>query len=573
MATLPPYEPVSPAETSRRPLLLIIIGALVGVILIGAGSAALAFNLLSQRPNGIPQLLAADTEIYAAVTPNLADLPNIERLRRAFPEAVDYQSDAATGDGLREMLGVGVQEDITPWLGVEVAVAVSELPFDELPAIGADPAELAELPPVKMAVILASRDAARAQAFLDKQRAYREGKGEQFTTSTAGGVTIYAQQGGEPSPIAAFALVRDYVVFASDPALIAGMAERDRDGPDTLQASPDFQAVLAGMPADRMGFAYVAGKPIANILRNGSEQAAQANPAGRAQLEQAVEMTGAMHGVGFSLAVVEAGLRFDAVGSFDRAALSAESLATISGNAQPVAAERAGQVSGAAIGIMSMRIPESLGESVSQAIRSLPDGEAQLEQYQQALGLDLEEDFFAWFHGEAVLALFPGTNDAPVAGYFALAPADLGAAQRGVERIVGALDGAAGGTLGLADTQVGGASFQAVQTAQGLAGYGFVGDDLVIGFGEAAMAAAAGEGDDLAGNPAYQAGVAALPSPNTGTMFIDVAALVALVREQGDLDAAVVERLEPFRALVAAGSPGLDERGVSRMSALLVIGD
>ena len=574
MATLPPFEPVSPAASSRRPLLLIIIGVLVGVILIGVGGTALAFAMLNQRPNSIPQLLAADTQLYAAITPNLTDLPNIERLRRAFPEALDYQSDATTVDGLREALGVSVAEDISPWLGTEVAVAVSELPFDALPPIGADPAALAELPEVKIALILASRDAERAQAFLDKQRAHREGKGEQFATSSAGDVTIYAQQSDEPSPIAAFALLRDYVVFASDPALIAGMAERDREGADTLQASPDFQAVLAGMPADRIGFVYVAGEPIATILRASSEQAAQINPAGQAQIAESLAAIEALHGVGFSLAVVDAGLRFDATSAFERAALSAESLATISASGQPVAAERAGRVSDTALGVMSFRIPATLGESVSQAIGGLPDGEAQLEQYEQALGLDLQDDLLAWFHGEAVLAFFPGADDVPVTGYFALTPADRGAAERGMAKISGALGAAlGGGELGLEEQEIGGATFQAVGTPAGMAGFGFVGDDLVLGFGEAAMAAAVGEGADLAESAAYQAGLAALPSPNTGTMFVDVRAIVALAREQGGLDAAAAERLAPFRALVAAGAPGLDERGVSRMSALLVIGD
>ncbi len=573
MTTLPPSEPVSPAAPSRRPLLLIIIGALTGLILIGAGGVALAFNLLNQRPNGIPQMLAADTQVYAAITPNLTDLPNIERLRRAFPEAVDYQSDAATADSLREQLGVSVAEDISPWLGAEVALAVSGLPLDEMPAIGADPAELTELPEAQVAIILASRDGERAQAFLDKQRAHREGQGAQFVSSNAGDVTIYAEQGGERSPIAAFARVRDFVVFASDAALIAGMVERDRDGADTLQASPHFQAVLAGLPADRIGFMYVAGAPIAELLRAGREQAEQASAASVAQLDQAIEVTGAMHGIGLSVAVVEAGVRFDATTVFDRAALSAETMAAISASAQPVAAERAGRVSDTALGTLSFRIPTTLGESVGQAIRSLPDGAAQLEQYQEALGLDLQEDLFAWFHGEAVLALFPGAADAPVSGYFALTPADSGAAERGMQKIIDAASQALGGDLGLAATEIGGASFQAVETPQGTAGYGFVGDDLVIGFGENAMAAAAGEGGDLADQPAYQAGLAALPTPNTGTLFLDVRAMVEMGREMGGIDAESAERLAPFRAVVAAGAPGIDDKGVSRVSALVVIGE
>lgn len=572
MTTLPASEPAR----NNRPLLLIIIGALVGVILIGTGGAALAFNLLNQRPNSIPQLLAADTQVYAAFTPNMSDLPNIERLRRAFPEAFDYERDADTNDGLRELLGVDMAEDVAPWLGAEVAMAVSQVPMDQLPALGADPSELSELPSGQIAFILASRDNQRAAAFLDKQRAHRESQGAQFTSSKAGDVTIYAQNGGERSPIAAFALVGDHVVFASDADLIAGMVERAGSPDGSLQASPHFQAVLAALPADRLGFMYVAGAPVAELLRNSEAQASRTLPADcpcLRQFEQAIEVAEALHGVGFSMAVIESGLRFDATTVVDKAAISSETLAAVSAQAVPVAAERAGQVSDATIGAMSFRIPETLGENIIQTITSMPDGEELLTQYEEALGLDLQADLFDWFHGEAVLAFFPGEADAPVSGYFALAPSDRAAAEAGMEKIISSLEQMFGGDLGLASTEVGGASFQVLETPDGMAGYGFVGNDLVIGFGETALAASGGAGSALADNPAYKTAVAALPAPNTGTFFVDLGAIVKLGRETDNLDAEVAERLAPFKALAAAANPSIDDKGIARFSLMVLIGE
>lgn len=250
---LPPSDAFPPATApegrSRRTLLLLFGGGVVALVVIALGVGILAWQLLGRRPNSIPQLLASDTQIYAAITPNLSDLPNIDRLRQAFPEAMDYQNNASTNDQLKELMGVTFQDDIAPWIGTEMAAAVSGLPFEKMfdpsGASVAGDTSLAEQAHVLL--VLTSRDEKAARAFLDKQRQYREGQGQQFTSSEAQGATIYAQQGGDPSPIVAFGLVRGNVIFATGPELIAGIAARDPNGKDTLAASARFQQVFAAL--------------------------------------------------------------------------------------------------------------------------------------------------------------------------------------------------------------------------------------------------------------------------------------------------------------------------------------
>ncbi|ACL26379.1 hypothetical protein [Chloroflexus aggregans] len=164
--SFPPAPPVK-----RRSSLPLIIGSvIVGLLLIVIGTSALAFNLLSQRASAIPELLPAETQIYAAITPNLSDLPNIDRLRRAFPETFDYQNTDETADFLQECFGVTFAEDIAPWIGAEAAVTFYGLPIDQLggamgesanplnPLATLDPLEDVDLSNANVLLIVAARD-------------------------------------------------------------------------------------------------------------------------------------------------------------------------------------------------------------------------------------------------------------------------------------------------------------------------------------------------------------------------------------------------------------------------------
>ncbi|MBX0329599.1 DUF3352 domain-containing protein [Oscillochloris sp. ZM17-4] len=581
---LPPSDTIpsapAPERGNRRTLLLLIGGGVAALLVIAIGVGILAWQLLGSRPNSIPQLIAGDTQIYAAITPNLSDLPNIDRLRKAFPEALDYQNNADTNDQLVETMGVTFNDDIAPWIGTEMAAAVSGLPFDQLfdsSGAGLD-GEAALAEQAQVVLVLTSRDEKAAQAFLDKQRQHREGQGQQFASSEAQGATIYAQQGGDPSPIAAFGIVRGNVVFATGPDLIAAIAARDPDGKDTLAASARFQQVLASLSADRLGFVFVDGAPIARALQANSDQViGQLQGDAADQLREQLKSVDALQGIGLSLSVLADGVAFDALASFDRAGLSQATLDQISEATAPVSADRTGRVSAETLAAFSFRLPSTFGKQIRDGINSVPGADAQIASVEQETGLDLDRDLLSWLQGEATIVLLPGEeimgSTTPVSGYFALKPNDRGAAEDGMGRIVKALDELSGGQIGLHEEQLGGVAWQVVGTDQEVAaGYGFVGDDLVIGVGPSTLAAAASPAAPLSGDQAYQAGLKALPAPNGGLMFVNLPAVLGLAQDLGGLDApTVTDRLAPFKAITIAGSPGMDDKGVARGRLYLVI--
>ncbi|MBO9348022.1 MAG: DUF3352 domain-containing protein, partial [Chloroflexus sp.] len=269
--TVDPFSlpPVTPQSSRRSNLPLLIAGISVGVLLIAIGAGALLFNLLTQRASRIPELLPAETQIFAAITPNLSDLPNIDRLRRAFPETFDYQNDQTTSDLLAEQFGVSFNEDIAPWIGAEMALAVYGIPVERIvdPNVGnLDSPFGLPTPPTSVnddaisegniLLIVSIRDQRAAQAFLDKQRTFRESKGERFTSSTTNGITIYASDTPD-SAFAAFALARDMVVFANKPDGIATLIQQPAD--TSLARNTSFQATVQSLPNDRIGTIYIAG--------------------------------------------------------------------------------------------------------------------------------------------------------------------------------------------------------------------------------------------------------------------------------------------------------------------------
>ncbi len=568
--------PVPPAAPRRNLWPLLIGGALVGVLLIVIGVSALAFNLLTQRSSNIPELLPAETQIYAAITPNLSDLPNIDRLRRAFPETFDYQNSDTTTDFLRERFGVSFVDDIATWIGPEAAVAVYGLPIEQLLTINSnrdpfappatlDPLNNIDLGEANALFIVAVRDERAAQAFLDKQRAFRESKGERFRSSTTGGVTIYASENDE-TPFAAFALARRMVVFASNAASISALIEQRSDS--SLARNADFRAVQESLPGDRIGAIYVAGQTIADAVAEATKTGQLDENA--AVLSDAIAASRALRGIGLTMAVIESGIRFDVTTVFDRDRLGNDLRERINSFRPAVSPARIGDVSSKAIGAFSFAIPADWGKQLRDQLESSPDTATTLRDIERSLRLDLDRDLFQWFHGESVIAVMPATDEAfPAGGYFALRVADQAAAERGMAQIAGALEDLFG--IRLDSIAIGRTQVQGFEDSGIFIGYGFNGSDLVIAFGRSAMEAAFDPGTKLANVATYTNALKAMPSPNSGVFYLNLAAARELNEQLDNQTADVDQRLEPFRAITSSGSVGLDNRGALRGTLLLSI--
>src|SRR5947207_1012165 len=182
-----PPPPAAPARRGRG-WLYAGIGAIL-VIAIGAGFFFVLGKTLFQGQRAIPRLVGDDTQLYVSFTPNLSAIPGVQRLQAAYPQLFVDKDTASIDQQLNELLGVNFKDDVQPWIGAEMAIAVGGLK-DFAPqggALSAPPTEeLAK--DARVSIILSARDNAKAEAFLEKQRSGRGGKGQQFDKSEYKGV-------------------------------------------------------------------------------------------------------------------------------------------------------------------------------------------------------------------------------------------------------------------------------------------------------------------------------------------------------------------------------------------------
>src|SRR5262249_44366317 len=218
-------------------------------------------------------------------------------------------------------MGVKFKDDVQPWLGAEMAIAVHGL---KSPPAGGGGGPLSEssaeevAKDARVAIILASTSNDKAQAFLDKQRVNRGGKGQQFAKSDHNGVTVYEQQDAQQSPIAAFAMLQNYVVFASDTATINAMIDRRAAGKGTLSDNARFKGVLDNLPKAAVAYFYLDGASMGDLFENVLQDSLQELPDGqRQQVEDQLVNIKALQGLGLSISVDPEGLQFDTAVNFD----------------------------------------------------------------------------------------------------------------------------------------------------------------------------------------------------------------------------------------------------------------
>jgi hypothetical protein len=583
---LPP-PPAPPAKRGRG-WLYATIGAVL-VIAIGVGFAVVLSRTLFQAQRSIPKLVGEDTQLYMSLTPNLSAVQGVQRLQAAYPQLFLEQDSSGLDEQLEEAMGVTFKDDVKPWLGREIALAVSGLK-----EFKTDNGELSEssadqfAKDAKIAIILASTDNDKAQAFLDKQRAGRGEKGQEFDQTEYKGVTIYEQKDSDRNPLSAFAIVQSYVVFANDTATINAIIDRGAEGTGTLEDNARFKGVLNNLPKEAIAYTYVDGPALDTLFTSAMQETLNELPdAQRAQLEQQFSNLKALQGMGLSLSVDPEGLQFDTAANFDTAKLDAEMKAQLEEAKTPADAERLKNISNRATALVTFRIPATFKDQMLKAIKGQEDGEQMLEEMEQEIGLDLERDLLDWLVGDVSLVVLPGEKlgdvTLPATGYLAIKPKDKGAAEAGVAKIGDVLQ-QMGEDQGIAfeEQTIGGISWQVVaepESQQVFGGYGFAKDELVIAFGKGSLEAAGGTDAPITDDASFKLVTDKLPKSNSGVVYLNVTNAVELADQLGvgsedsPEEAEFRKNIKPIKAVGLAAEPGLDQNGVARARLFIYIGE
>ncbi len=580
--------PPPPAKRGRGWLYAAIGGVLV--LAIAAGFAVVLSRTLFQAQRSIPKLVGDDTQLYISLTPNLSAVKGVQRLQAAYPQLFLEQDSSSIDKQLAEAMGVTFKDDIKPWLGREMAFAVSglkEFKSDNGGPLSESSAEQFAKE-AKIAIILASTDNDKAQAFLDKQRAGRGGKGQEFDKTEYKGVTIYEQKDSDRNPLSAFALVQSYVVFASDTPTINAMIDRGADGKGTLEDNARFTGVMNNLPKEAIAYTFVDGPALDTLLSSAMQEPLNELPgAQRDQLEKQLSNLKALQGMGLSLSVDPEGLQFDTAANFDTAKLDADMKAQIDDAKTPADAERLKNISNRAMALVTFRIPATFKEQVMKAIKAQDGGEQALEEMEQQTGLNLEHDVLDWLVGDVSLVVLPGEKlgdvTLPATGYLAIKPKDKGAAEASIKKIGDVLQQMGQGQgIAFEDQTIGDVSWHVVsepESQQVFGGYGFAKDELVIAFGKGSLESAGGKDAPITDEPNFKLVTDKLAKPNAGVVYVNVTNAVELVDQLGVGNEDSPEQVEfrkdikPIKAIGLAAEPGLDPNGVARGRMFIYIGE
>ena len=225
------------------------------------GGTLFAWLLSMARGPAMSELLPADTQLYAALQPNVGGVVDRIQLRQALRDQLGISQPEMLFPELERLAVVPLGSDnLGIWLGSEVGVAVRGANAANLMA--EDPA-IALLREAELFFFFNSKSDPQAANFLEQHRTTREQRGERFTAYERGSATIYAQTTDTASPIAAFGLIEHYVVFSNSPSALLDLAEVGIAGEQPLADQPQFAELRPG----RSGLFYSDGSAAAETAR------------------------------------------------------------------------------------------------------------------------------------------------------------------------------------------------------------------------------------------------------------------------------------------------------------------
>lgn len=502
--------------------LVIALTALLS--LTGALVVAAYLAFFSAATDRAAAFAPADSVAYVNVylEPSAGQRMNLASVLGRFPgfgdaatldEKIEEVAQRVLGDA-----GVDYRADIEPWLGGQVAIAVS-----------ASPEGVAGAP----VVIAAVKDAAAAElALADLSTRF----GGAATSETYDGVTLHTSDDG-----ATYAIVDDMALLGASAAEVRAAIDTHAGGA-SLADDGAFNEAMDSLPSDHLASVYV-------------------------NIERAAALGGTAADAVSGLSVATAALLAEPngvhlVGSapFDSTAPDTEVRASFGLLTEPssltdwMTAET--QASAVVFGLADIL------SSLETSVGSTPEAGQALTQLRAlaalGLGIDLDADLLPLLDREVALGL-TGLSAAP-SGVLVLRPSDPDAAAETLERIASALEArgsqrsdeeSQGETITtLTVPQLGSVSYAA---AEGVVLLALSPDDI------AAALAAHASGRTLAASEAYRSTFDLAGARAGNELYVDVRSLLGAASDLAGLDAETRAILEPIRTF-GLSAPALEDR-------------
>lgn len=251
------FEALQDLEQTQQsrgiPRRLLIFGGVLGgaLLLIGLALMIAYFALGLQHKSDIAAYVPDDTTAVVVISPSLLQLPQVRDTNRlvipmaplamlfftpgmssfAFHIANDY------GYMMRD-IDIDVNEDILPWIGREVGLAL----------IDADEGDIV--------IAAAVRNKDRAQAFLAELQGYLESQGVEFSDSVYGGAKLTEVTTMGMMPLA-FTITDSRLLVASDRRTLEDALAQKQSGRNSLAKNDAFRHATRAHSSNRLGYFYI----------------------------------------------------------------------------------------------------------------------------------------------------------------------------------------------------------------------------------------------------------------------------------------------------------------------------
>jgi hypothetical protein len=553
-----------PAGKSRLPWIL--AGTLAVLVLcvciVGVGAFMFRDQLLALVGLGKAQsasIAPADTKLYLALDLDLTQAVDAKRILDIYQKSAPVQSGQTDSrKQFTDATGLDLDKDVLTWAGPEVGLF-----FTDLQGIGPSTFSTTPVTP-NLAVAVGTRDKGKSDAALNKVFDKLRTKGATVGGDTYKGTMLTAIQQPTSANPEYVATVRNFVVIASSlDAIHAVIDASAAGGAQTLAGNPMFNDVLSKLPSSRFGTFYL---PY-SAIRQFQSLSPGVQPQSLAGLEAA-------NSVAASMGFTSDGVRLDYAVTFDESKLTDSYKKLL---ARPPSANRGLKAVGADAlfytsgtdlkGIWDATLTGMDSTAKTQTLKSI-------DAVQQQYGVDVNGDLMSWLTGEYALAVVPAkplTPSAPGVGILALIEAtDKNLVETKMGKISGALEQ---NGITFHDENINSVPMHITQlgasTDAPAAGYGFVGDFLLLGGPRDALNSAVNRAKNpLADDPLFKRVQARLPSPNSGYTYLNVTALENLIAQMlGQSDTSlggssnsfaqnIKPLLQPIKAVGAATQTG-----------------
>jgi hypothetical protein len=394
----PPERPDAPSPSRRRGHRLLAIVA-AALIVLGGSAAAAAFFLMRGSSKDLLQLVPASSEVVATayLDPSVGQKMNLLVLAHRFPalgsdQDLRKQVNTALDEAL-ESTGLA-HDDVLPWLGSEVAIAVDFGPNDDV---------------VTTSALLASTDDGAAEAALDKGMTASLGAEQ---TRDYRGVTMHVF--GSGSSLVGFAIEDHVVIISNHESGLTRVIDVSEGTTPGLADDRDFVDTLSTLPEGKLGFVYVNPEELVSRALSDSGLGAVAGSM------PGLDTVRALRSIGMSLSAQPDGLSFDLTVRLDPSKLDPATreqldeplhenatLSFVPANSYAVATQQG--------------LDTTLRQVLDQAL-STPQG----ERLRQRLGVD---DALSALTGDMAFEIGPGSGTTPVGGALVLGVNDPAAVQ------------------------------------------------------------------------------------------------------------------------------------------------